>query len=72
MSTADEVYTGFVLALAQSEKLRLATMILDELAVTAAPVLDFSDSWSTEDMRDVAAVSQQNANARYPESTDLA
>jgi hypothetical protein len=72
MSTADEVYTGFVVGLAQSEKLRLASMILDELATTAAPVLDFSDSWSTDDMRDVAAFSQQNAIAQYPESTDLA
>jgi hypothetical protein len=72
MSTADEVYTGFVLGLAHSEKLRLATMILDELATTAAPVLDFSDSWSTDDMGDVTAFAQQNAMARYPESTDLA
>ena len=72
MSTADEVYAGIVHGLAQSEKLHLATIILEDLSQTAGPVLDFSDSWSTEDIRDVSDFAKKHASAAYPEATDLA
>ena len=67
MSTADEIYTTNVRDLAQSEKLRLATLILDELSKTAAPVLDFSDSWSMDDVRDVTVFAQRYAATQFPE-----
>ncbi len=67
MSTAHDIYASTIRGLAPSEKLRLATMILEELTQTSASVLDFSDAWSDEDLRDVTAFSLQTAAAEYPE-----
>jgi len=67
MSTAHEIYDTTVRALPSAEKLRLATMILDELNQTVAPALDFSDTWTAEDVHDVAAFAQQHAANQFPE-----
>lgn len=63
MPTAKEIYTETVRGLPSSERLRLATLILEELAESAAPVLDFSDAWSEEDLRDLAAFSKRSADS---------
>ena len=67
MATADEIFMNTVYGLPQSEKLRLATLILDELSKTAGPVLDFSDTWTADDTRDVATYSQRYASEQFPE-----
>jgi hypothetical protein len=67
MATADDIYVTNIRDLPQSEKLRLATMILEELSKSAAPILDFSGSWSAEDMHDVITFAQQYAAAQIPE-----
>jgi hypothetical protein len=54
--TAQDLYSSAVSSLPASEQLRLATLILEGLAA-AAPALDYSDYWSDEDVRDVAAFS---------------
>lgn len=61
MANAQEVYTSSVKSLPASERLRLATLILDELSQTAAPILDFSDVWSDEDLHDFSSYSLRHA-----------
>ncbi|HVA50134.1 MAG TPA: hypothetical protein VNH11_27460 [Pirellulales bacterium] len=72
MSTAESVYQSSVAALPKSERLKLAALILDELTASAGTALDFSDSWSEEDVRDVAAYAADYAADLYPEEPDIA
>ena len=53
--TAQTVYESTVMALSKSERLKLAALILDELSESAGSALDFSDSWTEEDLRDLRA-----------------
>lgn len=59
--TAIELYEQQVAALSQSERLRLAAIILQELSSTAGPLLDYSDAWSDEDLSDVSRFSRHCA-----------
>lgn len=54
-----------------SERLRLATLILDDLTAQSADVLDYSDSWSDEDVKDLAAFSASYAMSAYPEDEPI-
>ena len=55
MSTAEGIYQSSVTGLPKSEQLKLAALILDELVSSSGATLDFNDSWSVEDINDVAA-----------------
>ena len=55
-----------------AERLRLAAMILGDLSETAAPTLDYSDTWTDEDVRDLAAHSLAYAESLYPEEAEVA
>lgn len=72
MSTAENIYESTVLGLSKSEQLRLAAMILDELAASSGSALDFSDSWSADDVNDVAAFAATYAAKIYGEESDCA
>jgi len=61
MVTAKQVYADTVRGLPSSERLRLATLILEDLAESAAPALDYSDAWTEQDLCDLAAFSELNA-----------
>ncbi len=52
MPNAQELYTQNVRHLPPHERLRLAALILDELAHTAH-ALDFSTEWSDQDQQDL-------------------
>lgn len=58
MNTAREIYNDRIRELPSSERLKLAALILEDLTVSAAPILDYSDSWSSEDLRDILVFSQ--------------
>jgi hypothetical protein len=51
LSTAQEVYDQVVKSLAPSERFKLATLILNDISPSA--VVDYSDEWSEEDIRDL-------------------
>jgi hypothetical protein len=70
-STALEVYAQTVRSLPLTERLRLAALILDELARPDVAVVDTGDGWSTEDRRDVTAFSLRYAENIYPEGEEL-
>jgi hypothetical protein len=65
--TAQEVFTETVRALPPGERLRLAALILQELAQSEVAVVDRSDTWSEQDQRDLTTVSLQYAAELYPE-----
>jgi len=64
--TANDVYASNVVALPASEKLRLASLILEGLSKSGA-ALDYSEHWSDEDVRDVVAFSAQQTDVRAEE-----
>ena len=66
MLTAQTVYEASVAALPKSERLKLASLILEELSASSGAALDFSDSWSEEDVRDLTAFAAQYAADVYP------
>ncbi len=70
MATAQEVFTQTVSGLPPVERLRLAALILQELAQGPESAV-WSDAWSDEDQRDLQAFAMQYADARYPEEQDL-
>lgn len=70
MHTAQSVYNTSVATLPKSERLKLAALILDELTASGGAALDFSESWSSEDMQDVAAYAAHYAADVYGEEAD--
>jgi len=69
--TAQEVFTETVRALPPSERLRLATLILQELAQSEVTVVERCDAWSEQDQRDLTAASLKYAAELYPEEQEL-
>ena len=51
---AKELYEETVRQLTPKERLRLAAMILQDFA-SSGDVIDFSDTWSEQDLRDLTA-----------------
>ena len=65
--TAQEVFATSVHDLSAPERLRLASMILQDLT----HVVDQTDAWSEQDQRDLTAFSLQHADQLYPEDEDI-
>lgn len=57
-TNAKEIYAETVRQLPPNERLKLAALILDDLASSVA----FADHWSEQDMQDLAAFSLSHAN----------
>lgn len=72
MTTAQSVYESSVALLPKSERLKLAALILGELSTSAGAALDFSDSWSEEDVRDLTAYAADYASDVYGEERPTA
>jgi len=62
MTRAQEVYDADVRPLPPAERLKLAAMILDDLASHSSSI-DVNDAWNGEDMRDLVAFSLHAAEA---------
>jgi len=69
--TAQEVFTETVRALPPSERLRLAALILQDLAQSEVAVVDRSDTWNEQDQHDLTTFSLQYAAKLYPEEEEL-
>lgn len=67
--TVQEIYTEVVEILPLDERLRLATMILNDLINQNISLVNYSDTWTDEDQLDIVNYSLQNINdqdlARY-------
>ena len=69
--TAQEVFTETVRSLPPTERLRLAALILQDLAQANMAVVDTSSVWSEQDQNDLTAFSLQYAAKLYPEEDEL-
>ncbi|UNU26617.1 hypothetical protein [Microcoleus vaginatus] len=70
-TTAQEIYIQVVHTLSPTERLRLATLILNELSQHNVAVVEQSDTWSEEDCFDVTTFSLQYAATLFPESEEM-
>jgi hypothetical protein len=64
-TAADEIYVQIVKPLPPSERLKLATMILN--GIPPLSVVDYSEEWTEEDMRDFTAHSMRYAAESFGE-----
>jgi hypothetical protein len=67
-STAEDVYVQVVRPLPASERLKLATMILNDIPPQS--VVDYSEEWSEEDMQDLTAHTLRYAAQSFAEEED--
>jgi hypothetical protein len=66
--TVQEMYEQSIRPLPAPDRLRLATLILNEIPPLA--VVDYSDEWSDEDMRDFTLYSLRRAAVSMEEEED--
>ena len=64
--SARELYDKSIKPLPVVDRLRLAAMILDDLAATSGAGLDVRDDWSDEDIADLTAYSLKHASNAEP------
>ncbi len=69
--TAQEVFTETVRGLPPNERLRLAALILQDLAQSEVAVVNRSDTWTEQDQHDLTNFSLQYAAELYPEDEEL-
>jgi hypothetical protein len=68
--TAQEIYNQVVRNLPPTERLRLATLILNELVQPNVSVIDQSDTWTEQDRIDLTNFSWQYAATLFPEDEE--
>jgi hypothetical protein len=68
--TVQEFYANRVRPLPPGDRLRLASLILGDLAGADAPSVDVSDAWSDEDLADLTAMSLRHAEHVDPWEPD--
>jgi hypothetical protein len=67
-TTVDEIYEQAMKTLTASDRLRLATMILN--GIPPQSVGEYRDDWTDEDMRDVSRYSLQRASTSFGEDEE--
>jgi hypothetical protein len=70
-TTIDEIYTEVVRRLPPEDRLRLATLILNNLVQQNIGVIDESDTWTEEDVSDLSAFALQYAVTAYTEPEEV-
>lgn len=70
-TTVQEVYDRVVCNLSPTERLRLATLILNDLVQQNLSIVAQSDTWSEQDRLDVTTFSLQYAATLFPENEEI-
>ncbi|HAX74961.1 MAG TPA: hypothetical protein DCY88_03785 [Cyanobacteria bacterium UBA11372] len=70
-TTAIEIYNQIVSTLSPNERLRLATLILNDLVKQNEPTIDQNDTWTEQDQLDVTTFSLQYAATLFPDSEEM-
>lgn len=65
----DEIYIRFIRVLPPAERLRLATLILNNLVQQMAAI-DDSDTWTEKDLSELSAFALQYAATTYCDSEE--
>ena len=69
-NTAQKIYSQVVCNLSPTERLRLATLILNELVEENLSIIDQNDTWTEQDQLDLASFSLHYAASIFPESEE--
>lgn len=67
-TTAEAIYQQMIKPLSPSERFKLATMILNDIPPRA--VVDYSEEWTEEDMRDAVLYSLRRAAWSFGEEVE--
>jgi hypothetical protein len=70
-TTVREVYDRVLSTLSPTDRLRLATLILNDLVQQNLSVVDESETWTEEDKLDVTTFSLQYAATIFPENEEM-
>lgn len=70
-TTAIEIYTQIVSTLSPFERLRLATLILNDLVQQNEPAIAQSDTWTEQDQIDITTFSLQYVATLFPDSEEM-
>ncbi|MCX5962245.1 MAG: hypothetical protein NT070_03615 [Cyanobacteria bacterium] len=70
LTEIDEIYNRVIRVLPSSTRLRLATLILNNLVEQESAVIDDSDTWTEEDITDLSKFSLQYAATIYPDDDE--
>ena len=68
----EEIYNQIIDNFSPAERLRLATLILNNLVEQNTAVINQSDTWTEDDISDVTAFSLQYAATAYNQNEELA
>jgi hypothetical protein len=71
LATAQEIYTQILSELSPNERLRLATLILNDLVGQPLSVINQNDTWKEQDQSDLLAFSIQYAATSLYETEDV-
>lgn len=70
-TTVREVYARVLSTLSPTDRLRLATLILNDLVQQNLSVVDESETWTEEDKLDITTFSLQYAATIFPENEEM-
>ena len=70
VTDAQELYAEAVSQMAPKQRLRLAALILDDLAASAEAI-DSSDAWSEQDQIDLAAFALSHGTSLYDQDKEV-
>ena len=71
LATAQEIYTQILSELSPNERLRLATLILNDLVGQPLSIINQSDTWTEQDQSDLLGFSLQYAVTSFYETEDV-
>ncbi|MBW4690360.1 MAG: hypothetical protein KME27_01195 [Lyngbya sp. HA4199-MV5] len=66
-----DVYQTIVAALPAGDRLRLAALILNDLAQPNVDVIDTSYTWTEQDQLELASFSLQHATSLFPDDEEM-
>jgi hypothetical protein len=69
--TIQEIYQNIVAALPLGDRLRLAALILNDLAQQNVQVIDTSNTWTEQDQLELTSFSLQYANSLFPDEEEM-
>lgn len=71
LTTVREVYDRVLSTLSPKDRLRLATLILNDLVQQNLSVVDESETWTEEDKLDITTFSLQYAATSFSENEEI-
>jgi hypothetical protein len=69
-TTVDEIYTQMIRTLPPGDRLRLATLILNNLVPQEVVAIEDSDTWTAEDVTDLSTFALQYAATAYMDEAE--